>query len=434
MVSITAPQRQADAVGAKRHFAIVAPPLPGHYDPLKVLGRRLVDRGHRVTFVHMPDAAPMLAGTGLGFHPVGSASHGAGSLARYRAQLAQAPRLGGFFQMIRATAAISDMLLRELPGALRQIGADAVIADDTEAAGAMVARHLALPFVVSVTGLPLLHDPDVPPPFVGWPYRSGRLGRRRNAGGYSVAERLMRPIRRAHDHYRAAWELGPGDLRGAQPIYVAQCPAGLDFPRRALPGGFHYCGPFRAPGYVEVDLPRDRPLVYCSLGSLQGDRPELFAAMARACADIGVRAVVAHGGLLSDAAARALPGEPVVRAFWDQPALLPHCAAAILHGGFNTVLDALAAGIPMVVVPLAFEQPGTASRVARTGAGQAIMSGRLSRRRLRGALERVLRDGSYRLSAQRIAAEMAQLGGADLAADLIEQAIRSASAPSPDSA
>lgn len=414
-----------------RHIAVIAPPLPGHWDPLRVLGRELVSRGHRVTFLHMGDAAPMAAEPDLGFAAVGAETHGPGALARYRAQLARAPGRRGFFEMIHATAAISDMLLRELPDALARIGADAVIADETEAAGGMVARLLGVPFVTSITGLPLLRERSVPPPFIRWHYHPGRIGQRRNAGGYAVADVLMRPMRRVLARHAAATGL---DLREAAAssllLQVAQCPPRLDFPRKALPPAFRYCGPFRAPSQPEVALPDDgRPLVYCSLGSLQGDRPGLFAAMTQACADVGARALVAHGGLLDSEAARRLPGDPVVGAFWPQPAVLPHCSAAILHGGFNTVLDALAAAVPMVVVPLAFEQPGTAARVAWTGAGRAIMRGRLSRRRLHGALERVLMEASYREAAQTLSGEMASLGGAFQAADLIDEAFRTERTP-----
>ncbi|MEG8055626.1 glycosyltransferase [Sphingomonas sp. 22L2VL55-3] len=61
-----------------------------------------------------------------------------------------------------------------------------------------------------------------------------------------------------------------------------------------------------------------------------------------------------------------------MRAFWSQTRILPKCSAAILHGGFNTVLDALAAGVPIVAVPLAFEQPATAARLKRIGAARIV--------------------------------------------------------------
>lgn len=403
-----------------RHIAIVAPPVPGHYDPLKVLARALEGRGHRVTFLQMRDAAALLEG--FGFAEVGSGTHGPGALRNYTDILARAERPTGFLAMIRATAAITRMLLDDLPAALDRIGADAVIADSTEPAGGMVARRLGLPWATSVTGLPLLREAAVPPPYIGWPYRDDEAGLARNATGYRIADWLSRPISRVLRDYGARWGLDPEPIFSPD-LQVAQCPAAFDFPRRELPAHFHYCGPWRTPMDAPVDLPAsDRPLVYCSLGSLQGNRPALFAAMTEACAAVGARAVVATGGRLGDV---ALPGDPIVRAHWHQPAILPLCSAAVLHAGFNTVLDALGAGVPMLVRPIAFEQPGTAARVVHHGAGR-LLGGRMSARRIARALEELLGDEASRASAQRFSADMARLGGVEEAADRIDALFRRA--------
>ena len=331
--------------------------------------------------------------------------------------------------MLRATAAMSAMLLRDLPPALERIGAEAVIGDETEPAAGLVARHLGLPWITSVTGLPLLRDPLVPPPFVGWRFRDDEAGAKRNASGYKVADRLMRPIRRVLERQADGWGLDHAEGNaGSSLLQVAQCPPTLDFPRAALPDSFRYCGPWRGGGQQPVDLPADRPLIYCSLGSLQGNRPRLFSAMTRACAMLGARAVVAHGGLLTDAAAKALPGDPLVAPFWPQPTVLPRCRAALLHGGFNTVLDALASGVPLAVRPLAFEQPGTAARVAYVGAGVAL-NGHLIGGKLRKALAALLLDESYRGAASKMAAEIAMLSGAAYAANLVDEALRTGRTP-----
>ncbi len=405
-----------------RHIAVIAPPVPGHYDPLKVLAKALEERGHRVTFVHMADAGSMLGG--FRFHAVGQLSHGPGALDRYTWQLARAGGPIGFFAMIKATAGITGMLLEDLPAALKAIGADAVLADSTEPAGGLVARRLGLPWVTTVTGLPLVREPAVPPPFVSWPYRDDPRGLKRNASGYSIADRLARPITRVIEDWARPLGLDPdanGGLSSA--LTVAQCPPGFDFPRKELPLGFHYTGPWRDRTSELPTLPEsDRPLIYCSLGSLQGNRPNVFAAMTEACARVGARAIVAHGGRLAD---ERLPGDPIVRAHWPQPSVLPRCSAAILHGGFNTVLDALTAGVPMLVRPIAFEQPGTAARVAHHRAGR-LLSGRLSAGRIAKQLSTLLEDRALREGAGRLAAEISSLGGVELAADLIDDRLRQA--------
>lgn len=403
-----------------RHIAIVAPPTPGHINPLVALGTALVARGHRVTFVHLPSVASLIPPSTIGFAALG----GIDDLDAHYRRLAQPTGARGLMRMIRSTAAITRTLLDELPATLDRIGADAVLADSVEPAGALVARHLGLPYVTSVTGLPLIREPAVPPPFLGWGYRPDAIGRFRNAGGYAVSDRLMAPITRTCADRARYWGLSLGaPYEGSARLQIAQCPAGLDFPRDALPASFRYGAPWRTTE-ASVPLPDDdRPLIFCSLGSLQGARVELFASITRACAAVGGRALVAHGGMLTAEEAAGLPGDPVVGAFWPQTRVLRHCAAAVLHGGFNTVLDALAAGIPIVAIPIAFEQPATARRLEHVGAGRIVTRRQVGARHLEAALRAVLGDLRYTRSARQIGAEIAGGGGAAAAAAAIVAAL-----------
>lgn len=412
-------------ISTARHIAIVGPPTSGHVNPLVALGGSLATMGYRVTLVHMGDLAPFVPHGPVAFAALGSGADRPGLLADYVRHLAQPTGPVGLPRMIRATAAITRLLLETLPATLSRLGVDAVIADSVEPAGALVARHLGLPFVTTVTGLPLHHEPMVPPPFVGWGFRADAIGRNRNQGGYLVSDLLMRPIARTVSAYARRWGLDPDPRQlWSDRLQIAQCPAGLDFPRTMLPPSFRYGSPWRAGDegeeLVAVD---DRPRIFCSLGSLQGARRNLFAAMTAACAAVGARAVVAHGGGLTDREADALPGDPLVQAFWPQTKVLPHCAAAILHGGFNTVLDALAAGVPIVAVPLAFEQPAIAARLARIGAGEVVPAGRALRGGLEAALRRVLTRPGYRRSAGLLATEMAGHGGVSEAAAMVRVAL-----------
>ena len=56
--------------------------------------------------------------------------------------------------------------------------------------------------------------------------------------------------------------------------------------------------------------------------------------------------------------------------------LFPQCAAIVHHGGVGTVAEALAAGVPQAVLPVAFDQKDNAIRVKRLGAGDWLRAGR----------------------------------------------------------
>jgi zeaxanthin glucosyltransferase len=102
-----------------------------------------------------------------------------------------------------------------------------------------------------------------------------------------------------------------------------------------------------------------------------------------------------------------------------QRAVLAHASALVGHGGMNTVMDAIGAGVPAVLVPLAFEQAAIAARLERAGAG-VVVRGRLFRgRRIRDALGVVLNEPGCRVAAAALRREAAAAGGAGQAAEII---------------
>ena len=126
------------------HFAFVAPPFPSHVRALEALADALAARGHRITWVQQHDVRALLGGA-HGFHAVGARTHPPGTLA---ALIGRAARPGGPLGLRRVIADVAqatDMLCREAPAVLRAIGAEAVVADQMEAAGGLVAEALGLP-------------------------------------------------------------------------------------------------------------------------------------------------------------------------------------------------------------------------------------------------------------------------------------------------
>ena len=85
-----------------------------------------------------------------------------------------------------------------------------------------------------------------------------------------------------------------------------------------------------------------------------------------------------------------------------------HAAVTVCHGVSGTTLDALAAGVPLVVVPLFADKPQNAARVAIVGAGIASRMDAIA-----GSVERLLADGAYARTTRAIASEMATLPPVD---------------------
>ena len=137
--------------------------------------------------------------------------------------------------------------------------------------------------------------------------------------------------------------------------------------------------------------------------------PELFRATVAALADLPVRALFTIGAGTDRAALGPAPSNVHVEPWVPQAAVMPHAAAMVSHGGSGTTRMALAAGVPSVVVPGFADQPRNAERVAELGAGIALPEWREGVTGIGDAVRRVLSDPSYRLAAERVAAEVAAL-------------------------
>jgi MGT family glycosyltransferase len=394
---------------------------------MSALARELQSRGHRVTWFHVHDLEAKIRSAGFDFSALGLSDHPPGSLPESFERLGQLDGMAAVRFTIQAVARTSEMFCREGPEAIRKANIDALLVDQMEPAGGAIADFLGLPFITVCNALAINRDSAIPPPFTPWPWRErpGFALRLRNRIGYTLGDRTTRPITRVIAKHRRAWKLPPlatPDDSFSRLAQICQMPRELDYPRPTLPPTFHYVGPLREQRET-TPFPWDsldgRPLVYVSLGTLQNRRPELLRTVAAACASMDVQLVISHGGGLSEQQAASLPGSPIVVPYAPQRAVIARAALTITHAGLNTVLDSLAAGVPLITIPITYEQPAIARRVERTGAGAAIPFAGVREEALRELALRVLKSSEYRGAAQRMAAYIASAGGVGRAADLV---------------
>jgi zeaxanthin glucosyltransferase len=100
---------------------------------------------------------------------------------------------------------------------------------------------------------------------------------------------------------------------------------------------------------------------------------------------------------------------------------MPGLDAVVCHAGTNTVCEALAYGVPLVVAPLTRDQPVSAALVVRAGAGIRVHFHRVGEGALRAAVLALLGDPAYRAAAGRIADSSAAGGGVTAAAERLER-------------
>ena len=405
------------------HFGIVTPPVPGHLHPFGALGRELISRGHRATVLHMADLEPRVRAEHLDFIPIGQSDHPPGSLPQSLAALGQLQGLAALRFTIQAVRKTTEMFCRDAPSAIRDAGIDMLLVDQTEPGGGTIAEHLGLPFITICNALPLNREAAVPPPFTPWTTGQHWWQQARNQLGYAISARLLLPVTQVVAKYRRQWKLPkhrtPED--SFSPLaQISQQPREFDFPRR-VPDTFHYTGPLRdtripAASFPWYRLDPARTLIYASLGTLQHSKEKLFLCFAEACTGFpNVQLVLAGCDIPK------LPGDPISVAWAPQAQLIERASLVLTHGGLNTVLDALRFGVPIIAVPITYEQPAIAARAAWSGVGRSIPLKRLTAPRLRSQIREILNNPAYYTQARNMATACKNAGGVERAAIVIEE-------------
>src|SRR5947209_14815995 len=128
----------------RMHFGMIAPPLPSHLYAAGALGRELISRGHRVTFIGVRDVQQTVEEQGIAYEPIGEMTHPPGQIAQFRDNLEKLDGMSALRLTMRELGRINTTYFAELPRILQSIAATALIADQAEPAAGTIAEHTAL--------------------------------------------------------------------------------------------------------------------------------------------------------------------------------------------------------------------------------------------------------------------------------------------------
>lgn len=408
------------------HFGVLPFTGTGHLNPLIALSQELVRRGHRVTFFEKPKIEERVRCAGLGFVPVCGKKAPASCLTPRNEPGIRAEIATLRFNVQRVIIDI-ERYLEEVPKALASAGVDVLLSNEIALTGPTVAEILRLPyFLISTT---------VPHHF-GWNHWSWITGHRSSTSCVSwlqsrllelSALRVRGPVGRSLDAYRRKMGLGP--VRKISMSYpclaqITQMPQCLELPGIAAGANFYYTGPWiSSEARSQVEFPWERldgrPLVYATLGTTRNFVPRILSMIAEACAGLNLQLVIALGNRSEPGLFSNLPGAPIVTKFAPQLELLKRAQLVISHGGPNTAFETLAEGKPLVVIPLAYDQPAIAARLKRLHAAEVLPAKRLSVLKIRSALMKTLHEPQYREAALALQHQLRSIGGTRRAADII---------------
>ncbi|NEP59083.1 MAG: glycosyltransferase [Symploca sp. SIO2G7] len=413
------------------HFGIICPTAAGHLNPMTTLGYELKERGHRVTLVGIEDAQPKTTAAGLEFQVIGESDFPKGATKDLFTQLGKLKGFEALQYTLKWIANGEQMYFRDAPEVVKMVGIEALLVDQVSPAGGTIAEYLDIPFVSVCSAIMLNREISVPPLNTPWNYNPSWWGLLRNRLGYAVLSRVGKPIREVINSYRREWNLSvrnnPND-NYSQLAQLSQQPAEFEFPRKKLPSIFHFTGPYSNPVSRELaSFPYERltgqPLIYASLGTLQNRLLWIFQMIAEACIGLDAQLVISLGRDAEPESLPELPGNTLVVGYAPQLELLQQATLTITHAGMNTTLESLSNGVPMVAIPITNDQPGVAARIAWTGTGEVVTLKSLSVPKLRGVIEQVLTEDSYKKNALRLQEAIRRAGGVKRAADIIEQVV-----------
>jgi UDP:flavonoid glycosyltransferase YjiC (YdhE family) len=362
------------------HALIVPFGSHGDVHPLLGLGIALRERGYRVAFVSHRYFDPLI-------HDHGFESAAFGDADEFRAVMNDPglwkPREG--FAVVARGVVQSLRPIHDAIASLVTSPAETVIVGGSLAFAARVAQdslrlpgatvHLQPGLIPSVYDTPVFPGLDtrrwprwVKRPFFRWVFKT--MLDPHVAPGINAfrAELGLPPVSRLMDR----WINSPDLVLGLFPAWYA--PPQPDWPPQMKLCGF--------PLYDEREstpLPPDLDAFLCcgpppiafTPGSANVQGRDFFQRSIDACRLLGARGVLLtrHREQLP----RPMPDGIFHSPFAPFSHLLPRVSALVHHGGIGTASQALAAGIPQLIMPLAHDQYDNASRLARLGVSRTVL-------------------------------------------------------------
>jgi MGT family glycosyltransferase len=294
-------------------------------------------------------------------------------------------------------------------------------------------------------GMPYVHIWNVlhvdftgatPPCFFDWPHEITPEALARNIEGVKAAGEIFAPVVPLAMAYaekiglKVDWSV-PGATVSKLAV-VTQTPKEFDFTGTPWPPQFHYAGPFldnegRDQVAFAWEKLNGKPLIYASLGTLVNGLDHIYRTILEATQRLpGVQLVLSVGNNIDLDDLGPIPSNAIVVRKAPQIELLKYAAVCITHAGLNTALESLAQGVPMVAVPIAYDQPGVAARISHHGVGEFLEVDKLTVDHLLELIHKVLSNPGYRDKARYFQKVIAETQGLDLAADVVEQVLQTA--------
>ena len=402
-------------------------PIHGHVTPLLALARGLVERGHRVRFLTGARFADVVTRTGSEFVALPPEADFDDRTLNLVDNPDRPPGIRGLRYDVREfmrPATAQDHALRRLLAH----PTDAVVVDPAFAGalGLSSQPRSERPAVIVAGVLPLtLSSTSVPPFGLGLPPLANPvLNRARNVALRALVERVIfGPVQREADamfrevHHRPVPAFILNWVSTADAIAQFSVPS-FEYPRPDNRIPLHFLGPITTPAEGQTppwwsDLDREQPVALVTQGTIANrDLGELIRPTIDALGDSDVLVVVTTGGPPVEALG-PLPANVRAAEYLPYDQLFARLDVMVTNGGYGGVHYALAHGVPLVVAGGGEDKPEVAARVAWSGVGVNLRTGRPEPEAIRRAVREVFDNPRYRTAAALAAGQVAAAPGID---------------------
>jgi UDP:flavonoid glycosyltransferase YjiC (YdhE family) len=395
------------------HFLMVPLGTSGDMHPFLAIAQRLRHHGHEATFITHSHFIPLVREMGFGVvdlkdEPAYSQTHNDPNLWHPR----RGSQMGARF-FLRHTMRASYQAITDLykPG-------ETIAVSNHSGFGCRMAHDdRDVPYITLQTSPAYFFSVVRPPRYGFWSPSDHHPEWIRRAyywvGNRCVIDRLLgAPI----NEFRAElglgrarnllwWHMSPQLIIGLFPRWFAE-PRPEDWPEHLVETEFPLFDEPRSqlPPDLEDFLEEGTPPVVFTPGTGVACAGRFFTAAVAACKRLNLR-----GLFLSRFDNHIPPSLPqTIRHFPYIPlgAVLPRCRAIVYHGGIGTLAQAIRAGIPHVVMPMAHDQPDNGHRLARLGVGKVIWPKRFNGATLAAALSSLLHDPEVHTRCRELAARI----------------------------
>lgn len=389
-------------------FLFVVPPFFGHINPTLSIGASLIEKGHSVVWTGLiPLEKEYIPMKGIYFYPEELLAPHKKEIEYILSLQGNGSNLSGLetlkLALEQTYIPFAKIMIDGVISIIEKFNPDVIINDCITFAGSLAAYKKGIPYATTTTSPPeAMGDPKIAPKVEEWCHNL--IIKLQNDLGIYGKEELInsKELNMVFTSYEfAGYKIPPTNLTFIGPVFGRPSPVTFDWDKFET---------------------YNNPKIYVSLGTVVEDiRQDFFKRIVNIFREKPVTVIAsAEPSLLNE-----WPNNFIVQKKLPQIELLQKVDVVISHGGFNTINESLINELPILVIPIAYDQFYNASLIEKSGCGIRLRYKRMKDSEIENAIYELLNNTIYKKAAKYIKQTFMNAGGNHKAVELLENLVNS---------